>query len=424
LCLRPGTLNHETKMNNNDPARDATATILGYVYQFDSTILTLCASPNTAFVDIEAIEDFDISTSDFTELFQCKYYEATRLTPATTRDAILPMLNGFLRLSAAERSRRRFHLYGFFKDSTPGDSTLTLDQLKSALTRRETVTKDTATTYIKVDLQKELNATDEELSMFASQLSIKVTAKADEHRRQTVEALKHVCKVSHSEAELYVYPTARTLISTIACFPNLSERRLTREAFVEQISPSRALFNQWSLREHGEKAYCARIRQEYFTEYNVDSTHRVFIVDGTLRGSDTDLMTLCHTLRRKWSSHTVRRKPDSERYVPTVFLRDVSEARIVALKMSLHNDGARFVDGYPFLGATFSPEALCTLQTFANQVSLRIISSRDELTSVLKMLKGQRIVYDFYATVPTEPLDGCKWVSLPTTSVSSIEAII
>ncbi|MBU4230704.1 MAG: hypothetical protein KKG88_10430 [Proteobacteria bacterium] len=411
-------------MTINDQTRDATATILGYIYQFDATILTLCASSNSAIVDIEAIEDFDISTSDFTELFQCKYYEATRLTPATIRDAILPMLKGFLRLNTTERSRRWFHLYGFFKDSTPGDSTLTLNQLKGALTRRGTVIKGKETTYIKVDLQKELNATDEELSSFVSQLSIKVTVKADEHRRQTIEALRHICKVSHAEAELYVYPTARTLISTIACSPNLSDRRLTREKFVAQISPSRALFNQWSLREHGEKAYCIRIRKEYFTERNVDPTHRVFIIDGSLQGTDSDLLSLCHTLRKKWSSHAVRRKPDSERYIPTLFVRDMSEARIVTLKTSLHNDDVRFVDGYPFLGASFSPEHLCTPQTFTNQISLRIISSRDELSSVLKVLRGQCIIYDFYATAPTEPLHNGKWVSLPTTSLNSIDAII
>lgn len=411
-------------MSNDDPVRDATATIQGYVYQFDSTILSLCSLSPSAFLDIERIEDFDIVTADITELFQCKYYEATRLTNATIRDAILPMLRGFLKLPTRDRSRRRFHLYGYFKDSTPGDSTLTPDQLKSALTRRKTVATNTTPQYVRVDLQKELGATDDEIQGFARQLTIHVSDRADEHRRQTIDALRETCKVSQIEAELYVYPTARTLISTMACNSDLSKRRLSRADFLANISPSKALFNHWSLREDGEKAYCMRIRREYFSAQNVDPIQRVFIVDASLQGSDTDLLALCHTLHRKWSSHAVRRKPDCERYAPTLFVRDLPEARLVALKTSLHNHGVRFVDGYPFRGAAFSPEHLFSPQSYANKLSLRMVSSRDDLSAALDAIKGDRIAYDFYATRPTEPMSNLTWVSLPATSVHAIQNII
>jgi len=411
-------------MTTDDHSRDATATILGYMYQFDSTILNLCASPHSAVVDIEAIEDFDIAASDLTDLFQCKYYEATRLTPATIRDAILPMLKGYLRLRTPDRTRRRFHLYGYFKDSVPGDSTLTLDQLKGALTRRNQVASGATTHYINIDLQKELGATDDELRAFAGQLSIHVTEKNDEHKRRTIEALRQECQVSHTEAELYVYPTARTLISTIACESDLSKRQLSRQDFVARISPSRALFNQWALREHGESIYYARIRREYFSQHNIDASYRAFILDSSLSGTESDLLALCHTLRRKWSSHGLRRKPDGERYAPIVFLRNMSEARLVTVKTSLFANGVHFVDGFPFLGATFTPEHLCTPQTYANQISLRLISSREELSKAFAYIRGERIAYDFYAVAPTEPLPTCKWVSLPATSIRSIEAIV
>ncbi|MDY0391639.1 MAG: hypothetical protein RBQ88_12115 [Desulfobulbus oligotrophicus] len=325
-------------MSTNEPARDATATIQGYMFQFDSTILSLCSLLPSAFIDIEGIEDFDIETSDITDLFQCKYYEASRLTHATIRDAILPMIRGFLNLSPQDRQRRRFHLYGYFKDSIQGESFLTLDKLKETLTRRETVVTESGRKHLTVDIQKEVGATDEELSAFASQLTIHVTDKVDEHRKRTIESLQQLCGVSFVEAEQYLYPTARTLISTIACEPNLTKRRLSRAEFVAYISPSTALFNHWSLREQGEIAYCKNMRREYFSERNVESIQRVFVVDATLPFCEGDLISLCHTLRRKWSSHAVRRKPEPERYVPTLFVRDLPEEQLISMKKALRED--------------------------------------------------------------------------------------
>jgi hypothetical protein len=411
-------------MSDTDSARDATATIQGYMFQFDSTILSLCALPDSAVLDIEGIEDFDITTSDISDLFQCKYYEATRLTPAIIRDAILPMIKGYLKLRDQDRHGRRFHLYGYFKNSTPGESSLTLDKLKGVLVRRETRTTRAGKQYVTVDIQQEICATDDELTAFAKQLTIHITGKADHHRRETIEALRRLCGVTPVEAELYVYPTARTLISTMACEPSQLNRRLSRDAFVEQISPSKALFNHWSLRERGERAYCSDMRREYFSERNVDAMQRVFIVDATLQFNDGVLLSLCHTLRRKWSSHAVRRKPDSERYAPTLFVRNLPDTRLVALKTTLRDGGVRFVDGFPFLGSPFTPDHLFTPQTFANQISLRILSSHDELSKALNSIKGQRIVYDFYASRAMAPLPNCQWVSLPTTNVRAIENII
>jgi len=411
-------------MSTIDPGRDATASIQGYMFQFDSTILALCALPPSASLDIEGIEDFDIETSDITDLFQCKYYEATRLTPATIRDAILPMIMGFLKLPPEDRRRRRFHLYGYFKDSAQGESSLSLNKLKETLTRRETVTSGDGRHYVTVDIRKEIGATDDDLSTFANQLTIHLTAKADEHRKGTIDSLRQLCGVSSVEAELYLYPTARTLVSTMACKADPSERRLSRASFVAHISPSKALFNHWSLREHGERAYCSNMRREYFSERNVEAVQRVFVVDATLPFNEDDLISLCHTLCFKWSSHSVRRKPDSERYAPTLFLRDLPAAELISLKKTLREDGVHFVDGYPFLGSDFAPDHLFTPQTYANQLSLRIISSHEELWKALNSIRGQRIVYDFYASKPASPLSICRWVSLPTKTVKAIEKII
>jgi hypothetical protein len=411
-------------MSVTDLTRDATATIQGYVFQFDSTILSLCNLPPGSSLDVEGIEDFDVIKADMAELFQCKYYEATRLTPATLRDAVLPMLKGFLKLNSTERHGRRFHLYGYFKDSIPGDSQVTLTQLQQALTRRETISTSSHSRYREVNIQDELGATDTELQQFADQLTIHITGKAADHRQKTIDTLRRTCSVSSPEAQLYVYPSARTLVSTIACEADIAKRRISRTDFISQIFPSRAVFNHWMLREQGEQAFCRAMRHEYFSDRNVDAVHRAFIVDASLLATDAECLALCHTLRHKWSSHQVRRKPDAERYAPMVIFRDLPSSRLIALKCALQNDGACFVDGYPFLGAPFSPEHALRPQTFENKLSLRILASIEELSRVFTSIRGEKVAFDFYRIDPTEAIEKCKWVSLPATNVSLIQNII
>ncbi len=57
--------------------RSATATIKGYVYQFDMTIKTILNSNNDEIITIENIEDIDVNTPNQTTAIQCKYYEGT-----------------------------------------------------------------------------------------------------------------------------------------------------------------------------------------------------------------------------------------------------------------------------------------------------------------------------------------------------------
>jgi len=412
------------KMNDSNQSRDASATIQGYLFQFDATILSLCSIAEDAIIDIEGIEDFDVVSSDIKELFQCKYYEATRLTSATIRDGILPMLKGFLKLPQTERPRRRFHLYGYFRDSARGDTCLDPERLKTALTHREAVKNGQTMRFVAHDLQKELQATDDDIKSFANQLTIHVTGKAEDHRRETMAALQRLCGLSATEIELYTYPTARTLISSIACNANPSERRLSKIEFISRISPSKALFNHWSLREHGETAYCSRIRSEYFSHRNIDAIHRIFILDARLASENAEIQSLCHAIRAKWSSHAMRRKPDKERYVPILFIRNLAPERMVDLKGSLHQDGVRFVDGYPFLGSTFTVDNFLTPQTFENNLSLRLLSSQEELSKTLSAIRTERIVYDFYSSSPADSLPNSKWISVPVKSIGSIEKII
>ena len=411
-------------MSTDNANRDASATIQGFLYQFDATILSILDLQKDDSLIVEGIEDFDVSSKDMSELFQCKYYAATRLTRSTIRDAILPMLKGFLRLNSKERATRRLHLYGHFKDSIPEEKTLSGDEIKKLLIRKERTNRSGTPRLEVIDVQKEIGATDQDILDFSTQLTIHITEEYSDHRRKVIDALKKCCKTTLYEAESFLYPSARTIVSSVAALSKPAARQLTKSAFISRVTPSSALYNAWSLRELSEKTYCSSLRTDHFSQRNIDVANRIFVIDSALVRIDAELISVCHALHRKWSSHRFHRKPNAERYAPFVYFRKLPADRLVALKTLLHEDGVQFVDGYAFLGSVFSVEQLCIQQTYLNQLSLRIISSDEDFTSTVTTIKGRRLIYDFFVDKPTNVAGNCTQLSIPVTSVSMIENII
>lgn len=406
-------------------SRDATATIRGYMYQFDATIRAILNLSEHEHLDVEGIEDFDIGGDEPTDLFQCKYYAAKRLTPAELRDAVLPMLKGYLTLDASAQKTRRFHLYGYYKDTSHGVSHPTLQELKAALVQRKRVPRaggETQTQFI--DLQATLGATDTDLRNFAKKLTIHIGGEYEKHKQETVAALKAEMAVTAVEAKEHLYPSALSLVTVLATGDSQAKRRTTKAQFCSQLKPSRTLLSAWLLREMGNSAFCRDMRQRHFSRQNVDAAHRFFIVDCTHPVAETDLLSFLHALRRKWSSHTVRRKPDAERYAPYIYFRGLSDSSLIALKSSLQNDDIRFVDGFAFAGASFKVEQVATPQTYENKISLRFLNCEEDMIATLSSVTGQRVIYEFFLDAPLVADAGVRYTALPVNSIPMIEQII
>ncbi len=412
-------------MTTPSHSRDATATIRGYMYQFDATIRAILQLPEDEHLDVEGIEDFDIGGDEPTDLFQCKYSAAKRLTPAELRDAVLPMLKGYLTLDVSARKTRRFHLYGYYKDSARGVSHPTLQKLKAALVQRKRVPRAGGKTHTQVtNLQATLGATDADLQDFAKKLTIHIGEEYEKHKQETVARLKGEMAVTEVEAKEHLYPSAFTLVTALATEDSRAKRRTTKAEFCSQLIPSRTLLSAWLLKELGNAAFCRDMRQCHFSKQNIDAAHRFFIVDCTHLATKADLLSLLYALRRKWSSHTVRRKPDAERYAPYIYFRGLNESTLIALKTSLQSDGIRFVDGFAFAGASFKVEQLATPQTYANKISLRFLNCEEDMIATLSFVKGQRVIYEFFLNAPLLVDVGVRYTALPVNSISMIERII
>ncbi len=63
--------------------RSADATIKGYVYQFDDTIIRVLNCSNGQSILVEGIEDVDIEYGNTSEAIQCKYLPSKKYSLAS-----------------------------------------------------------------------------------------------------------------------------------------------------------------------------------------------------------------------------------------------------------------------------------------------------------------------------------------------------
>ena len=117
--------------------RAADATIKGYYYQFDTSILKLLElRANADSITIEGIEDIDIYTATDATTIQCKYLSKPKFINSAVREPITLMLDHFV--NPATPNNYNYVLYAHFENETPGsEPTIDLTKLKDILTYTE-----------------------------------------------------------------------------------------------------------------------------------------------------------------------------------------------------------------------------------------------------------------------------------------------
>jgi hypothetical protein len=414
-----------TETEAAEAQREATATIRGYIYQFDASILAVLAAGADETVTVEGVEDFDIR-SDATDTYgQVKYYEAQKLTDATLRDAILPMIEGFLRYPSETRERKHYVLYGHFKEAPETPPTCDPADLQRILVRRPYKVGDgTGKVRTEVNLQAELGASDADLLEFSKRFSIKLSEPFDVHRGRVVDALRTALGVSGPEAEGFCYPSALAAMAALSSAASKSERSTTRGAFLQKVRPKLAIYSAWALREEGENAYCKKIRDHHFARLNLESRDRFFVV--TLPGADglDDHHGLVQHIISAWSSHRIKRKPAKERYAPFFFFPDLGADVLTQLKTRLVNNGHRITDGYAFHGASFSVDHLVLAQTPDYPVSARFVADDGQFQAALGAAKRARLVIQLHAEDPRDIDPAVEQIAIPIRSASMARKIV
>ena len=377
--------------------RSAHATIKGYFYQFDKTILELLnAVSANASVVVEGIEDIDLTDSAEDVLIQCKYYEETAFTPSVIKDAVIAMLKHFAAAGCPTTQTLKYRIFGNYKSGQSSlPALLTLDFLKKSLLtfKKEEVTHE---------VHKDLLLNDKQLSLFLRLLDINVNAPTyDKQQADIKKAMTSAipgCLLD--DAEAFFYPRAINAIQNLAVNKKESQRTITKADFIAEINKKEIVFSQWLLAKFGDAYYAKSLKRQHirFVGTGIQMKHRVFSIEfsGTVDLPRTIMML--KTTANYFSNKVSGTRPPHEWFCPFVLLRGISDQDLISLKAMLYHDQVCFEDGHPFLGADFDPEQMHILPTKERRLSLKFIPSVEKLASCFN--GGEIEVFDLYQSAP------------------------
>lgn len=366
--------------------RSATATIAGYIYQFDYTIKCLLnLSNDNDSIDIENIEDIDIHSCTEDTAVQCKYYAGTEYNHSIIAKPIRLMLNHYLAVKNGTAQAIDYKLYGFYQS---GHEKLMTPIAVAFL-------KEHFLTYTENGIRKKhhdnLGLDDNDLAVFISKLTIDINAEQDSTQFQNIIAkLKQLFNCDDFEAEHYYYNNALKIVSHKAKQSDMNLRKITKRDFIRQINKKEILFNKWFEKLKGEKAYYLDLRKKYFSPINTDE--RFFLIELEDDFNKSELKELLLNISTKWTKISKR---EVNPFCPYVYLHNIQDEDLIELKSVLSKeDNFIFIDGYNFKGADFSLETIIQKINNYNPIRLKLIDTLDNLKLVLQ--KKSKNVYQFY----------------------------
>lgn len=389
--------------------QSANATIKGYFYQFDHSILQLLsAADKNASVLIEGIEDVDLTDSGDAVLIQCKYYEGTEYNHSVIKDAVIKMLRHFHAGTCAPTQTLKYRLYGHYKSGHAKLShAIDINFLKTNFLTYSSKKKKHA-------VHDELPVDDTQLAIFLKLLEINIQAKTyDEQQKEVMKLLiSGISGCSREDAEAFHYPLAMYTIQKLAVQRDEANRKITKSEFLKAINTKEIVFSAWLRRKFGDDYYARSVKRRHFNfgSTKIPKASRIFILD-TLNEFDTAQITaVLEKIGNKFSHVEHTRTPADDRFCPYVLLSSASPEEVIDVKTALHNSGVKIEDGHPFNGARFYADELAIAPTKDNLVKLKFIPSPLEIQTVIPALGGTSVaVFEFYKETPA------AGIQIPTT---------
>lgn len=412
-----------------DKKREATASIRGYFYQLDASLLEILNAGLNESIVIEGIEDFDRYTDEGVIYGQVKYYAEQNLTDSVLRDPLHKLFVHFHGLEEAQRAGRKYLLYGHFSEVKIDIGELSVERFKSVMEyRKEVKAADGTKSYEKKSLLDGMAAPDGLIEVFCKSFSIQISTEFSEHRNLVIEAIRKNQNVSRFEAEGFHYPMAFDYIATLATKKDHNDRKVTRLELQELLKGTQTIHNRWLLREKDASEYANHMKRLYFSLTNGAGIVRAFIIECNAATDGSVVYDQLRAIGNNWSSAKQRRIQNSERYAPFILLRGADEKLIMQVKNMLFDTGTVFVDGFPYRGSPFRIDHVHSQQTQDHQIEIRFVDDVDQLLEVLDGV-GRKLchIYDFFLERPiTMVLPGPKsrMYSIPISSISTITKII
>lgn len=344
-------------------SRSAEASIKGYYYQFDTTILKLIQlSSDTDAITIEGIEDIDINTLNEAETIQCKYLSKSRFINSAVREPITLMLEHFVSITTV--NNLKYTLYAHFEDETPGNEpAIDLVKLKEILTHKE---GKTVKCY-----HLDNGISDAQLTRFISQFRLRFGIEFDQQQKLTLAELKRHFKCTDYEADSFFYNNALRVVIDRAKLKEERKRRITKAEFIAAIDSSGKLFNEWYIRLRTKKEYLRQIKEVFSRTRALEpSRAKCIIVGNELLQADNDGLppvAFVESLLDKYYKlgHTLRSA------TPLTLVLDLDNDSLVEMKRELLARGIDFNDGQEHIRFTptyFNKEPIVNLSRNSTKI--------------------------------------------------------
>lgn len=282
--------------------RTANATILGYNYQFNKSIIEILnADMNTKIMVEGSNEDLDIYTQDKTIAIQCKYYESSEsLIPSVLAKPILDML-----ISYIENKDINFRLYIHYRNSTTEQKEdLDIDLFnnilktnnKSYIKKYFPIIYNFSNNITKLLSKKTLTNNDIKLiheyienntnkifkidiNDFISKIEIFSAPSYDSLESEIIQKIVND-GYSKDDAINIFYPNFFQKVATISTKENEKDRIINCKAFKEEIyNLKQLLFTKWLKYIYSVEKYKKAIKNNLKIRLQNNSSIRVIYID-------------------------------------------------------------------------------------------------------------------------------------------------
>jgi len=391
-------------------SRSAEATIRGFMYQFDATILKILEAKTKESIVVEGIEDVDVLGADRVEAIQCKYYEGTSLTNAVLREIVKPMLRHF----KTEVRGISYFIYGHFKSTHdfPLDDPAKFKSEVLAYTKKD----------VAGNVADDLEITTSKLGEFLKCLNFEYTGSFDEHQAKVATQLEDVLNCSADEISCLYYPNAMSVVESLAVQSNDANRIITKKKFLQRINVKKILYSRWCLEEEGREKFFKKVKKQHFSPLNVLPLNRFLIIEVSDQTKLSDLKSVLLRVGKSLSTASKGRRT-RDRFAPFVCIRNLAGSDFVSLKNKLYGEGHRFVDGFPFRDASFQFCDLLLPQTEENKLAFRFVDE-ELLDDAIGRVTGTKEVYEFFHSQPMKEREDVKHIQIPMKEVNDIGLIV
>ncbi|OKX84269.1 hypothetical protein [Corynebacterium glutamicum] len=259
-------------LTDSQKGRSASATIAGYLYQFERSVVELLNLDPGQKLRVEGIEDIDI-WSNSPSVVQVKYFEAKKWSLSVVRDAVYELLKSFA--SGLEVS---YVLYIHCGIGDPPPSILNLESLKQCLTYRP---REKPVKLLYEDFKEE------QLIDFLSHFKISSGVTLKDQQKLTTSAIAKALHCDEDEAEALHRMRAVQYLHEIALKKDENERVVTKEDLLNRLNDREIFYSRWHKEAVGKErfvsAICKKLKD---AQFNIPTKHRGILLQVTRNNLD------------------------------------------------------------------------------------------------------------------------------------------